>query len=61
MSGLGAEWGVVLSELGLRLKIVFQFGLAGLNWSFGGEWRRGDNSLGSSVALGLRGVILRLE
>lgn len=61
MSGLGAEWGVVLSELGLRLKIVFQFGLAGLNWSFGGEWRRGDNSLGSSVALGLRGVILRLD
>ncbi|PCH44875.1 DnaJ-domain-containing protein [Wolfiporia cocos MD-104 SS10] len=61
LSGVGGEWGIVLAELGLRVKLGLQAGLGYVNWSFGGEWRRGGNSFGANVALGLQGVILRLE
>jgi len=61
MSGVSSEWGVLLAEVGVRIKVGLQLGLAGLNWSLGGEWRKGDASLGSSIALGLQGVILKLE
>ncbi|TFY53464.1 hypothetical protein EVJ58_g9439 [Rhodofomes roseus] len=60
-SGINAEWGVVLAEIGLRLKTGIQLGMAGLSWSFGGEWRRGENSVGSSVACNLGGVTFKFD
>ena len=61
LSGINAEWGIVLAEIGMRLKTGVQLGLSGLSWSFGGEWRRGENAVGSSVACNLEGVVFRLE
>ncbi|KZT70464.1 DnaJ-domain-containing protein [Daedalea quercina L-15889] len=61
LSGFNVEWGVVLAEIGLRLKTGLQLGLSGLNWTFGGEWRRGDSAIGSSVACNIEGVIFRLD
>ena len=61
LSGINAEWGIVLAEIGMRLKTGVQLGLSGLSWSFGGEWRRGGNAVGSSVACNLEGVVFRLE
>ncbi|KAH9926752.1 uncharacterized protein B0H18DRAFT_1005428 [Fomitopsis serialis] len=60
-SGINAEWGVVLAEIGLRVKTGMQLGMTGLSWSFGGEWRKAGNSIGSSVACNLGGVTFKLD
>lgn len=61
LSSINAEWGIVLAEIGMRLKTGVQLGLSGLSWSFGGEWRRDGNAIGSSVVCNLEGVVFRLE
>ncbi|KZT10262.1 DnaJ-domain-containing protein [Laetiporus sulphureus 93-53] len=61
LSAIGVEWGIIWAEIGLRLRVALQFGLVGINWSFGGEWRKGETSIGSNIALGIQGVILRLD
>ncbi|KAH9923298.1 DnaJ-domain-containing protein [Amylocystis lapponica] len=61
MTGLSGEWGVDFAELGVQLKIMLQLGITGWSWMVGSEWRRQDNSVGTSVGLGAQGVVFRLD
>ncbi|OCH93953.1 DnaJ-domain-containing protein [Obba rivulosa] len=51
-----------LLELGVSFKLAVELGiLTGLNWIFGGEWRRNNTAIGASINLSLEGVTLDIE
>lgn len=60
-TGLNGRYGLSFLELGVHLQAVLRFGLAGLSWLFGGEWRGDNAAVGANVSANVDGVTLRVE
>ncbi|KAL1943812.1 hypothetical protein VTO73DRAFT_3630 [Trametes versicolor] len=60
-TGLNGRYGLSFLELGVHLQAVLRFGLAGLSWLFGGEWRGDNAAVGANVSANVDGVTLRVD
>ena len=60
-SGLNGRYSVTFLELGVTFQTVLRFGLAGLTWLVGGEWRGDNTAMGANVSVNTDGVVLRVE